>query len=208
MVDLNDPARENDGRRAMRPALWALVAISLWFWPPGAMAQNSQCRTAPVGTSTANCASEAFVTNSIAPVKADVATNTSGIAANTSDIAAIKAAWVNYTPALSAQVGTITLGTVTGRYLQIGKTIICTVDVRITTSGTAAQGAIVTLPFSAASFNYIGASFEYGSTGKSGAATIIPAVTGAAVMTLRDATGATYFASGAKFSGTVVYEIP
>lgn len=37
--------------------------MGLWF---PAHAQNQQCRTAPVGTSTANCASEAFVTQSIA----------------------------------------------------------------------------------------------------------------------------------------------
>jgi hypothetical protein len=42
-----------------------LVFLALHLTPP-ALAQNQQCRTAPVGTLSANCASEAFVTHSVA----------------------------------------------------------------------------------------------------------------------------------------------
>ena len=42
-------------------ALAFLIALAL---ASPALAQNVQCRTAPAGTSTANCASEAFVTAS------------------------------------------------------------------------------------------------------------------------------------------------
>jgi hypothetical protein len=43
------------------PALWLLITAPI----PGD-AQQNQCRTAPVGTSSATCASEAFVTNTAA----------------------------------------------------------------------------------------------------------------------------------------------
>jgi hypothetical protein len=48
----------------MRAALYSCFYVAMAAAP--AHAQNQQCRTAPVGTSTANCASEAFVTNSVA----------------------------------------------------------------------------------------------------------------------------------------------
>lgn len=43
----------------------SLLALALFLSATAAQAQNQQCRTAPVGTSTANCASEAFVTQSV-----------------------------------------------------------------------------------------------------------------------------------------------
>jgi len=51
-----------------RTILFCLFAVALFFLTAPAQAQNQQCRTAPVGTSSANCASEAFVTNSIAAI--------------------------------------------------------------------------------------------------------------------------------------------
>lgn len=53
----------------------AAVAV-IWALMASAQAQNVQCRTAPVGTSTANCASEAFVTGSIAAIPAALPTPT------------------------------------------------------------------------------------------------------------------------------------
>lgn len=43
----------------------AIFCLILFLVSTTAHAQNTQCRTAPVGTSTSNCASEAFVTQSI-----------------------------------------------------------------------------------------------------------------------------------------------
>lgn len=42
-----------------------VAALLAFLGTSPAQAQNTQCRTAPVGTSTANCASEAFVTDSL-----------------------------------------------------------------------------------------------------------------------------------------------
>jgi hypothetical protein len=47
-----------------------LLALCLVLLASPAMAQGQQCRTAPVGTSTANCASEALVVDSIAAIPA------------------------------------------------------------------------------------------------------------------------------------------
>lgn len=52
----------------MRYLAAASLLALLWLSP--AQAQNTQCRTAPVGTSSANCASEAFVTQSAAAAAA------------------------------------------------------------------------------------------------------------------------------------------
>src|SRR6185312_4510011 len=51
----------------MRIAAGILLAF---LWVGYAFAQGAQCRTSPVGTSTAYCGSEAFVTNSIAAIPA------------------------------------------------------------------------------------------------------------------------------------------
>lgn len=48
----------------MRFCAIAAVLAGGVFGLAAAQAQNQQCRTAPVGTATANCASEAFVTQS------------------------------------------------------------------------------------------------------------------------------------------------
>lgn len=50
----------------MKRALLGPLVLTLLLWGSPALAQNTQCRTAPVGTISSNCASEAFVTNSIA----------------------------------------------------------------------------------------------------------------------------------------------
>lgn len=56
-------------------------------------------------------------------------------------------AWAPYTPTLTASSGTITSGSATGRYLTVCKTTFISLDITITTAGTAAtQNAVVTLP--------------------------------------------------------------
>lgn len=49
----------------------AVFAFAFCVLATGAQAQQNQCRTAPVGTSTATCSSEAFVTQSIASLGAN-----------------------------------------------------------------------------------------------------------------------------------------
>jgi hypothetical protein len=60
-------------------------------------------------------------------------------------------AWTAWVPTITAGSGTFTtLGTVTARYKQIGKTVFFYISIPITTNGTAATYIQATLPFTAA----------------------------------------------------------
>ena len=64
-------------------------------------------------------------------------------------------AWTAWVPTITAGSGTFTtLGTVTARYKQIGKTVFFYISIPITTNGTAATYIQATLPFTAANFAY------------------------------------------------------
>lgn len=66
-------------------------------------------------------------------------------------IAGYESAWTAWTPTVSASSGTFTtLGTVTARYKQIGKTVFFYITIPITTNGTAAGFVQATLPIAAA----------------------------------------------------------
>lgn len=135
-------------------------------------------------------------------------TNTSGSLATTvTGINGVNqnAAWTSFSPTITAQTGTITTSSATGRYRQIGKTIICQVDVTITIAGTGAGGLRASLPFTAAAFNYVGSCRDIILSGKSGACAIAASGT---TLDMRDATGATMIANTAEIIGTITYEIP
>ncbi len=60
---------------------------------------------------------------------------------------AIPPAWSTYTPSLTSGLGSITSTAVgTGRFTQVGKTVFCSIDVRITTNGVGSFSLIVGLP--------------------------------------------------------------
>lgn len=71
----------------------------------------------------------------------------SGVSATT--IAAILTAYSTYTPTVTAQSGSITSYTATGRYKQVGKLISFSVSVMITNAGTGSSGLNVTIPVTA-----------------------------------------------------------
>jgi hypothetical protein len=115
-------------------------------------------------------------------------------------------AWTTYTPTVTCGSGTITtLGTVTGRYKQIGKTVFVEADVAITTVGTCASVLRATLPLTAAAANFVGIVMEFNNTNKSGAALI---TSGGTLLNALDATGATFAASGSRIGMTAIYEVP
>lgn len=58
-------------------------------------------------------------------------------------------AWTAYTPTITAQTGTFTTVSAVGRYRQIGKTVIVSIDITITANGTAAGDVRFTLPVTA-----------------------------------------------------------
>ncbi len=74
-------------------------------------------------------------------------------------------AWTTYTPTVTANVGTFTTVSATGRYKTIGKTVFIELDITITTNGTAAGYVQATLPVSQASFDYFLVGREYNVTG-------------------------------------------
>lgn len=55
-------------------------------------------------------------------------------------------AWTVYTPTVTAQSGTFTSVSATGRYIVIGKTVHVKIVVAITTAGSASGAVIATLP--------------------------------------------------------------
>jgi len=116
-------------------------------------------------------------------------------------------AWSTYTPTIGSQTGTITASTATGRFKQIGKTMIAEMDVTITTVGTGAGYLSVSLPSNSAANNYVGTAFESAATAKSGAAAILTSI-GQTALVARDATGATFLASGARVIIGITYELP
>jgi len=61
--------------------------------------------------------------------------------------------WLPYTPVITAGSGTFTSVSATGRYQQIGKTVIVALQVAIATNGSAATTVTATLPVSASSSN-------------------------------------------------------
>jgi hypothetical protein len=81
------------------------------------------------------------------------------------------APWSTYTPSVSTGAGNGTPGMVsaTGRYRQIGKTVIFQARVAINDAGSAIRGLYVSLPVnSAAGFRYAGSVSEASVTGKGG----------------------------------------
>lgn len=121
--------------------------------------------------------------------------------------AADQAAWTAYTPTVTAGSGTATTVSATGRYKQIGKTVIVQASVTVTAVGTAAGSMQITVPIAAStSANYVGSCFESGITGKSGAGVIQTAFPTKIYTT--DATGTTWWANGKIVDCTVAYEIP
>lgn len=112
-------------------------------------------------------------------------------------------AWTAYTPTVTSATGTITAYTATGRYYQIGKLVFVEFNVTITTVGTAAGNATITLPVTPnASFNYALCGTEL--TGPYSTNAWIAAGSGVCKANYYDAT--TMFASGRHFFCTGVYE--
>lgn len=90
-------------------------------------------------------------------------------------------AWTAYTPTVTAQAGTLTTVSATGKYKKIGKTCFVEIDASITTNGTGATGINITLPFTAAAARFSLSGRESAVTGKGLAITIAASGATAAV---------------------------
>ncbi|MET4283574.1 hypothetical protein [Bradyrhizobium sp. LA6.12] len=81
-------------------------------------------------------------------------------------IAALTGAWTSYTPTVSAGTGTFTSASATGVYKQIGKTVLFTVTITITTNGSGATNVTVTNPVNTNGSNAGAFGREVGVSGK------------------------------------------
>jgi len=115
--------------------------------------------------------------------------------------------WATYTPTITSAAGTFTGATITasGRWLRSGRTVFLHADVTLTAlgSGSPSGGLRISLPLTAAAFNYSGSSREILLNGRSGSAYI--AASGTAMDT-REATGATWIVAGTQIIASLVYE--
>lgn len=114
----------------------------------------------PSGDSSNRIANTRFVVVAIGSVPATTlsslfdtafgSTDGSLLARNATTWTALPPAWSTYTPSVTAGAGSITsLGTRTGRYTQVGKTVFVSIDVAIQTNGTGASFLVVGLPATA-----------------------------------------------------------
>lgn len=117
------------------------------------------------------------------------------------------AAWTTYTPTLSAQSGTFTTASATGRYTRVGKLCIVQNRVTITTNGTAALSVQVSAPFAAVSSvsqTYAGTGRENGVTGNQLNSRIL---TGANDFVIGKYDGTYPGGNGYQLDVTTVYEV-
>lgn len=73
--------------------------------------------------------------------------------------------WTAFTPAITASAGTFTTVSATGRYILVGKTVHFTIQITVTTNGTAATAILATIPVTALNTNNAFAGRETALTG-------------------------------------------
>lgn len=120
-----------------------------------------------------------------------------------------QSSWTPYTPAVRSSAGSLastsSTASATGRYKQIGKSILLQIEVTITTAGTATGSVFATLPFAARASRFAGSTYEYANSAKSGAAMIDPSAT---ELYTRDAAAVSWWVNGNSLAITILYEIP
>lgn len=173
--------------------------------------------TAAVDNNTTQLATTAMVLAQAAAATPLAVTNTAAVGTSTRFARADhvhafeSAAWTTYTPTITSQGGTLTGTTITptGRYKQIGKTVIVEINIALTNvgSGTPTGGVRATLPIAAAAFTYSASVYESSVTGKSGAGFINGPVAPTYV-SLSDYSGATFWVNGYNLVMTMTYEVP
>lgn len=126
------------------------------------------------------------------------------------NLAPMLSAWTPFTPTITSAGGTVTGATIvaTGRYQQIGKTVIVEIDITLTSIGTGSPtGAVrATVPITARASSYVGTAVEVAVTGKSGAALV--AAANPTFVSCSDSTNTTFWVNGYRPVITITYEVP
>ena len=113
--------------------------------------------------------------------------------------------WTNYTPVVTAQTGSITTYTASGRYFQYGKFCTVTNIINVTNIGTAAGNLFSTLPFTAgSSTDFAGAVRETDINGDGG--TVLIPANDTKLQTRRIGAGVFWWVNGMRLIVTITYE--
>ena len=113
--------------------------------------------------------------------------------------------WTNYTPVVTAQTGSITTYTASGRYFQYGKFCTVTNIINVTNIGTAAGNLFSTLPFTAgSSTDFAGAVRETDVNGDGG--TVLIPANDTKLQTRRIGAGVFWWVNGMRLIVTITYE--
>lgn len=118
--------------------------------------------------------------------------------------------WQSWTPTITADGGTFGSTVVTNaRYTQINKTVICTLDVKVTGVGSAAGALVFTLPVTQTTTYFpadgcIGSWREYNATGETGV--VCNLGTSGTLGALRRYDNGAILNTGRYFSATFTYE--
>ncbi len=113
--------------------------------------------------------------------------------------------WTNYTPVVTAQTGSITTYTASGRYFQYGKFCTVTNIINVTNIGTAAGNLFSTLPFTAGSSTDFSGSVRETDVNGDGGTVLIPA-NDTKLQTRRIGAGVFWWANGIRLIVTITYE--
>jgi hypothetical protein len=111
--------------------------------------------------------------------------------------------YLDHTPTITSQGGSITTYTATGKYLKIDKGMFFIFTVTLSNVGTATGNMIITLPFTAVGSS-AGSAYEYNTTGKGGPVSI---ANNASVAISRDSTFTTWFSNGWNLYASIFYEV-
>ena len=113
--------------------------------------------------------------------------------------------WTNYTPVVTAQTGSITTYTATGRYFQSGKFCTMTNVITISNIGTAAGNLFSTLPFTAgSSTDFAGSVRETDVNGDGG--TVLIQANDTKLQSRRIGSGVYWWVNGMRLVITITYE--
>ena len=116
--------------------------------------------------------------------------------------------WTAWTPTITSSSGTITtVGSVGGRYVEMGKLVTCTFSVQITTKGTATGFVLLTLPVTRRSTVTNGTCGSYREINNDGQAGMVLIVgTSSQVGLLRNDGNTSFVNDGNTYVGTFTYE--